>query len=267
MAKKKIEKVAWYNDAQIITGLILSTVILIVLCSQSFANGEFSFALFSSVINHNSIYLLVFIYFLLIQIHFGKKYFNYLNAFLIFIYIITTFTSFLTLTQSLDLTTVFTFILNFIFLVYFIHTFLRGTRFWEELHLSSSPFHELTNEGVYYAIVIISVLLLAVNLINTVAISGVVLSVLDTVYFMLLGRYAYLYWEYLDKKKIDNENEGNLDDVKVKVQEVLDKTDVDEIIVDSIKDVKGVFTKEKEEEEEVIEPPKRTTRRTTKKGE
>ena len=114
MAKKKIEKVAWYNDAQIITGLILSTVILIVLCSQSFANGEFSFALFSSVINHNSIYLLVFIYFLLIQIHFGKKYFNYLNAFLIFIYIITTFTSFLTLTQSLDLTTVFTFILNFI---------------------------------------------------------------------------------------------------------------------------------------------------------
>ncbi len=265
MRKKKVEKVAWYNNAQIITGLVLTVVILIILCSQSFANGEFSFTLFNSVINHNSVYLFIFIYFLLIQIPFGKRYFNYLNAFLIFVYIIITFTSFLTITQSLDLITVLSFLLNLVLLVYLIHTFLRGTRFWQEYHLYSSPFHELTNEGVYYAILIIGVLLLAVNLINTAAISGVVISLLDTVYYLLFGRYIFLYWEYLDMKKIDCENVADLEEVKGKVQEVLDKTDIDEIIVDGIKDVKDAFSKEEEKEEVVPELPKR--RRTTKKGE
>ncbi len=269
LSKGKIKK--WYDNGQIITALIILVVALAIICSQSFANGEFTFALLSSVINHNSIYLLILVYFILLQISFGKKNFNYLNAFLISIYFITTVTSFLTVIQSFSLTTVLHFVLNFIFFIYLGHTLLRGTRFWKELHLHSSPFNELTNEGIFYSIVVVSVFLLIVNLISTVVISGVVLSVLDTLYYVLLGRYAYLYYEYLDFKKIDCDNDGNFDEVKGKVQEVLDKTEIDDVLVEGIKEVKSVLKKEPEEEPieepEVKEVKKTTRKKTVKKGE
>jgi len=259
-SKKTVEK--WYNNGQIITCLIILVVSLIIICSQSFANGELSFALFSSVINYNSVYLLVLVYFILLQVSFGRKNFNYLNAFLIFIYFITTVTSFLTVLQSFSLTTVLNFVLNFIFLVYLSHTLLRGTRFWREFHLHSSPFNELTNEGIFYSVCVVSFFLLIVNLISTVVVSGVILSIFDTLYYVLLGRYAYLYYEYLDYHKIDCDNEGNFDDVKGKVQEVLDKTEIDDVIVEGFKDVKDAFIGEKKENE--VKPVKK---KKEKKGE
>ena len=58
--KKKIENVKWYDSGDMITNLILLTILLIIVVSQSFAiNGESSLALFSSVINYNTIYLQV----------------------------------------------------------------------------------------------------------------------------------------------------------------------------------------------------------------
>lgn len=241
VSKKKEEKkkpLKWYDSGHMITTLILVVIITIIVMSQSYANGELTFALLSSVINHNSIYLLIFVYFILLKFSFGKKYFNYLNVFLIFIYFITTVTSFLTVIQSFSLSTILNFILNFIFFIYLGHTLLRDTRFWKEFHLSESPFNELTNEGVYYAICVISLFLLAVNLISTAVISGVVISVLDTIYYLLFGRYIYLYREYLDTKKLDSDNPGNFDEVREKVQEVLDKTEIDDVVVAGIQEVK-----------------------------
>ena len=262
---KKVEN--WYDSADIITCLIITTIFLSIICSQSFANGEFSFTLFSSVINRNSIYLLILIYFVLLRFSFGKRYFNYLNIFLIFVYFITTVTSFLTLVQSFSLVSVLSFVLNFVLFIYSSHTLLRGTRFWKEFRLYSSPFNELTNEGVFYSTCVISVFLLAVNLISTVVVSGVVLSLLDTIYYLLFGRYVYLYYEYLDSKKIDSNNDGNFDEFRGKVQELLDKTEIDDVIVDGSKEVKETISGDKPKEEKEVKEKKSTKKKSVKKGE
>ena len=68
----------WYDNAKTITSLIIVTIILIFICSQSIAVGvNNSFKIFSSVINHNTSYLLILIYFISIRTKFGKRYFNY----------------------------------------------------------------------------------------------------------------------------------------------------------------------------------------------
>ena len=245
MSKKeqeKEQKLKWYDNGDTVTSAIIGIILAIIICSQSLANGEFTLALFSSVINHNSIYLLVLIYFILIKFSVGKKYFNYLNVFLIFIYFIAAVTSLLTVIQSFSLTPALTFIMNFIVLLYLIHTLFRDTVIWTDFHLSKSPFNELTNEWFFYAMFVVSIILLAVNLISTVVVSGVVVAVLDTIYFILFGRYIYLYREFLDRKKIHIDNEGNFDEVRGKVQEVLDKTDIDDKIVEGYKGVKEKVT-------------------------
>ena len=236
----------WYDSGHTVTSLIISSILIIIICSQSFAIGEGgSLALFSSVINHYSIYLLVLIYFILLKFPIGKKYFNYINVFLVFIYFIATITSALTVIQSFSLNTVFSFTLNFLFVIYLSHTLFRDTRIWKEFYFYNSPFNELTNDWLFNAIVIVSLLLLAVNLISVSTIRGVVLSILDNFYFLLFGRYIFLYRAYLDDKKIDVDNQGNFDSVREQVQDVLDKTDLDEKVVeikdrvvDSIEDTK-----------------------------
>ena len=74
-------------------------------------------------------------------------------------------------------------------------------------------------------------------MISTVVINGVVVSILDSLYYILLGRFIFLYREYLDKKKLDSNNDGNFDEVREKLQEVLDKTDIDDKIVNGVKDI------------------------------
>ena len=96
-----MEKKKWYDSANTITSLIIGTIVLIIVFSQSFVLGRNgSIELFTSIINHNSIYLFILFYFILIKFYIGKRYFNYLSALLIFIYFITTTTSFLTFIQA-----------------------------------------------------------------------------------------------------------------------------------------------------------------------
>ncbi len=235
--EEKQNSLKWYDNGGVITSLIIATILTIIIISQSFANGE-GFEFFSSVINHNSIYLLVLVYFILLKFPIGKKYFNYLNIFLVFVYGIAMVTSFLTVIQSFALTPIFNFILNFIFVLYLIHTLFRDTRIWKEFHLNLSPFNELSNDWFFYSILVITVFYLSTNLISTVVVSGVIISILDAVYYMLFGRYLFLYREYLDQKELDSHNKGNFDGVREKVQEVLDKTEIDDKIVDKVEKVK-----------------------------
>lgn len=215
------KKIKWYNSANMITSLIIGTILLIIVFTQSFALGRNgSIELFTSIINHNSVYLFILIYFILIKFYIGKRYFNYLSVFVIFIYFITTTTSFLTLIQAFSLITSLDFLINMLLLVYLLHTLMRDTRVWREFYLSKSPFNEMPNEFMFYSILLISAILLVVNLISTIAISGVFISVLDTVYIMLMARYIYLYRVFLDKKKIDVGDTMNLEDLKEKINEV-----------------------------------------------
>lgn len=224
-----MEKKKWFDSANTITSLIIGTIALIIIFSQSFVLGRNgSIELFTSIINHNSIYLFILFYFILIKFYIGKRYFNYLSALLIFIYFITAITSFLTLIQAFSLNSTLDFILNILLLIYLVHTLMRDTRIWREFYLSKSPFNELPNEFMFYSIIVVSIILLAVNLISTIVISGVIISILDAIYIILLARYIYLYRVFLDKKKGDT---MSLDDLKKTINEIdksVSKT-VDEI--------------------------------------
>lgn len=215
------KKIKWYDNANTITSMIIGTIILIIVFSQSYALGRNgSLELFTSIINHNSIYLFILIYFVIIKFYFGKRYFNYLSVFIIFMYFITTTTSFLTLIQAFSLNSTLDFLLNILLLVYLLHTLMRDTRVWREFYLSKSPFNELPNDFMFLSIIVVSIILLAVNLISTIVVSGVVISILDTVYVILLSRYIYLYRKFLDKKKIDMGDTMNLEDLKKTIKEV-----------------------------------------------
>lgn len=307
MKENKKENLVWYNNGNTLIDMILVTILLIIIFSQSFAtSGGFSITLFGSIINHNSVYLFVLIYFILLKFEFGKKYFNYLNLILIFLYGLTTITSLITIVQAFSLNTVLEFTINFVLLVYLFHTVLRGTIVWKDFKLSNSPFNEFSNDTLYYIVVVISVVTLIVDLISTAVLRGIIISLLDAVFLILFGRYIFLYRKYLDEKKIDSNNKGNFDEVRKtidetmdsahgKVQEVLDKTDIDEkikgvldktdidekivevkdMVVEEVKDTTEAavkFVKEKtdtKEESEVKEKKKTTKKKTTtkKKGE
>ncbi|MBR3211352.1 MAG: hypothetical protein IKF71_05405 [Bacilli bacterium] len=235
MSEEK-KQIKWYESGNTITTLIIITILAAIFCSQSFAvSGDSNFSIFSSVINHNSVYLVVLVYFVLLKTKFGKKYFNYLNVFLIFFYLITTCTSILTLFQSFSLNTVLDFLKNVVLLLYLFHTMFRDTRVWHDLKLGSSPFNEIHNDSYYYALLVLVVLGLAVNLISTLMIDGLFIPVLDALYLLLFGRYIYLYRDYLDYHMIDADNEGNFDEIKKSINDnindVLDKTDIDDKIV------------------------------------
>lgn len=281
--ENKQEKIKWYESGNVITNLIIGTIIAIIVCSQSFAViTNASLDLFSSVINHNSIYLLILVYFILLKTKFGKQYFNYLNIFLVFLYLISTITSLLTVFQSFSLNTILAFVENCVLSVYLIHTMFRDTRLWNDYHIGKSPFNEISNDGYYNALIVIVVFTLVINLISTVVVSGLFISILDAIYILLFGRYIYLYREYLDYHKLDSNNEGNFDEIRKDIQNVLDSTTIDDKaieMVDKIKDTasdvmdKTGIIKKKEVKKRTVKKKddsnntkKTVKKRTTKKG-
>lgn len=224
MAKKtKKEIIEWYDNPNFISNLMIVLIFSIIICSQSFAIGDNnSLQLFGSIINYNTVYILVLIYFLSLKTSMGKKYFNYLNLFVIFIYLVNTITSFLTVIQDFSLSTVLSFSIVFVLFIYIIHTFLRDTRLWKDFNMKVSPFNELTNDWYFYTLIVLSTGLLIVKLISTLLFSGVILSLFDCLYIIILGRYIYLYRDYLDDKNKDSNNSGNFDEIKDLVKDTID---------------------------------------------
>ena len=80
---KEKEKLEWYNDPSIVTNVILGLILLIIILSQSFAinNNMSTTDILSSILNHNSIYLLALVYFMSLKFSAGRKYFDFSFAF------------------------------------------------------------------------------------------------------------------------------------------------------------------------------------------
>ena len=231
----KDKKLKWYDSGNNITTCIIIIVLLTIICSQAFAVvGSNTISIIASVISHNTIYLLISIYFIGLKTYIGKKYFNYLNVFLMFIYFVLSVTSFLTVIQSFSLNTVLSFSINVIVLIYLFHTMFRDTRVWKEFKLGNSPFNEITNDFYFNTLVILVIISLFVNLISTVVLSGLVISILNALYITFLGRYIYLYRDYLDKKRLDINNKGNFDNLRKEVKEDLEE--ISGIIKDKTED-------------------------------
>lgn len=232
------DKIKWYNSPSTMAIGIIVTICFMIICSQSFVVvGNNSISLFTSVLNHNTIYILVLVYFVLLMTHFGKKYFNYLNVFLIFIYLMATITSLLTVIQSFSLNTILSFMINSVLLIYLFHTMFRDTHVWKEFKLGNSPFNELSNELYFNTISVLIIISLCVNLISTVIVSGLFISFLEAIYVLLLTRYIYLYREYLDLKKKDINNKGNFNEIKKIVNENI--TEIKETIDEKAQQIKN----------------------------
>lgn len=219
--EKKKNELEWYDNPNIITNLLILMIALIVILSQSFAvnNGLGVLDILSSILNHNIGYLLVCIYFVALKTKVGKQYFDFFNIFLIVLYSLTSITSLLTVLQSFGLGSLLGFGIDLMILIYMIHTFLRSTRIWKSMSLNKSPFNEISNGGYFYSILVLSITLLAVNLISTTSFDGTILTLMDAGYSILFIRYIYLYGEFLNSKKISIKNDGNFDQITEKVKE------------------------------------------------
>lgn len=209
-------EIVWYNNPNIVTSFIIGLIALIVLLSQSFAikNNLSPTSMLGSILNHNIMYLLVCIYFIALKTKIGKKYFDFLNIFLILLYSLSSITSLLTVFQSFGLSSLLGFGIDILILIYLFHTLLRSTGIWKSANLGSSPFNEITNNGYYSTILVLAIILLAVDLVSSTSLDGTILTILDTIYVGLFIRYVFLYGEFLNNKKISVNNEGNFDEIK-----------------------------------------------------
>lgn len=268
--EKKQTEIEWYDNPLIVTNIIIGLIAIIIILSQSFAinNNLSTQAILRSIINHNSIYLIVLVYFVALKTNIGKKYFDFLNIFLIILYFLTAITSVLTLFQSFSLESLIGCLLQIVLFVYLFHTLLRRTRVWKDFHLKKSPFNEIKNDSYFYIVMILAIILLAIDLIATTTFDGTVLALLDAIYIILFARYVYLYGCFLDNKEKKITTTTSVEEIKEKVELVKDKLDevVDDIqdtveesintIVEKVDDIK--------KDNKVVKDTRTTTKKTTK---
>ena len=280
MEKEKSDvRIAWYDNPGIITNIIIGLIAVIILLSQSFAinNNLSTHEILSSIINHNSVYLIVLVYFVALKTNIGKRYFDFLNIFLVLLYFITGITSFLTIFQSFSLEALVACALHLTLFVYLFHTLFRRTRVWKEFHLNKSPFNEIKNDAYFYAISVLTIFLLALDLIVTTTPDGAILSIFDASYMLAFARYVFLYGCFVDNKerKINpttsmEEVREALNDLGEKVGDVVDNVaDIVEDTVDQVeKKINDVVEKKDESKKTVKKSTKKTTtKKSVKKGE
>lgn len=270
--EKKRTEIEWYDNPLIVTNIIIGLIAIIIILSQSFAinNNLSTQAILRSIINHNSIYLIVLVYFVALKTNIGKKYFDFLNIFLIILYFLTAITSVLTLFQSFSLESLIGCLLQIVLFVYLFHTLLRRTRVWKDFHLKKSPFNEIKNDSYFYIVMILAIILLAIDLIATTTFDGTVLALLDAIYIILFARYVYLYGCFLDNKEKKINTTTSVEEIKEKVELVKDKLDevVDDVqdtveesintIVEKVDDIK--------KDNKAVKDTRTTTKKTTKKA-
>ena len=198
---KKDDK--WYNNPNLITLFLIALSAIIILSSQSFAvkNNMDAVSILRSLLNHNTIYFMSLAYFIILQTRVGKKYFNFLNVLLIIVYFIMFMSSLFTVFQSFGLAYIVELGLHLVILLYLVYTFIKETKVWRELNLNKVPFDEMVNEMYFYLIAILSIVALVVNLIDASNFDEVCVSLLGSLYYILFGRYIYLYKVYSDSKK------------------------------------------------------------------
>ncbi len=265
LEKKKTE-IEWYDNPGIVTNVIIALIAVIIILSQSFAinNNLSTQEILRSIINHNSVYLIVLVYFVALKTKIGKRYFDFLNVFLILLYFITGVTSILTVFQSFSLETLISCAMHLVLFIYLFHTFFRRTRVWREFHLTKSPFNEIKNDAYFYSITVLVVLLLAIDLIATTTFDGTVLALFDAIYMVLFARYVYLYGCFLDNKEKKINPTTSIEEIKEKVEEVKERLDD---VVDDIQDkVEGVV-KEVTDDDSKKKKTKKSSKTVTKKTE
>lgn len=208
----------WFDSPRMVTYVIIGLLIVLIILSQSFAiNSQLGTSdIIRSILNHNSIYVLTLIYFVMLHFKVGKKYFDHLNVIMLVFFGLITLASMFTVFQSFGLASLLQLGINILFTIYFLYAFISNTVIGKELHLSTSIIVELKNEQYFYLITTLLVVHLVVALINSTSFESIVISLLEVLFYFLFARYISLYKEYDDmkvssskKKKIKKEEESD----------------------------------------------------------
>ena len=200
MEKIKKEK-EWYDKPNSIVMMCTILLFLIILMSQSFAVIHHQTIQVSDINNHNIVYIMLFLYFLVIRTATGKKFYNYLNLIILALYFLLTLASFLSIFSNIGIISICTFFINFLFFIYIAHVFLRDTKPWKELKLDKVPFDELSNSSYFVSIFVLSLIVLATNLFEAGNFAGVFMALLDCIFNIIFARYIYLYRDYYENKE------------------------------------------------------------------
>lgn len=208
----------WFDSPRMVTYVIIGLLIVLIILSQSFAiNSQLGTSdIIRSILNHNSIYVLTLIYFVMLHFKVGKKYFDHLNVIMLVFFGLITLASMFTVFQSFGLASLLQLGINILFTIYFLYAFISNTVIGKEFHLSTSVIVELKNEQYFYLITTLLVIHLVVTLINSTSFESIVISLLEVLFYFLFARYISLYKEYDDmkvssskKKKIKKEEESD----------------------------------------------------------
>lgn len=240
----------FFDSPSMITYILIGLLVVLIILSQSFAIQSHMAAgdIFRSIINHNSIYLVSLIYFILIRVKFGKKYFDYLNVVMFVFYLLTTFASLFTIFQSFGFDSILNLTFNVLITLYFGYSFFTSTVIGKDLRLSDSPLAEINNGQYYYLLIGIIAISLIVSLVSVNSFEDVVVHLLEAIYKFMFVRYIYLYKEYIERKELEASKEKEKKEEKVEeVKE--DKTTKEE---EKPKEVKRRGRPKKNKDEEAL---------------
>ena len=240
----------FFDSPSMITYILIGLLVVLIILSQSFAIQSHMEAgdIFRSIINHNSIYLVSLIYFILIRVKFGKKYFDYLNVVMFVFYLLTTFASLFTIFQSFGFDSILNLAFNVLITLYFGYSFFTSTVIGKDLRLSDSPLAEINNGQYYYLLIGIIAISLIVSLVSVNSFEDVVVYLLEAIYKFMFVRYIYLYKEYIERKELEASKE------KEKKEEKVEEVKEDKIIKEEEKpkEVKRRGRPKKNKDEEAL---------------
>ena len=226
----------FFDSPSMITYILIGLLVVLIILSQSFAIQSHMAAgdIFRSIINHNSIYLVSLIYFILIRVKFGKKYFDYLNV---------------TIFQSFGFDSILNLAFNVLITLYFGYSFFTSTVIGKDLRLSDSPLAEINNGQYYYLLIGIIAISLIVSLVSVNSFEDVVVYLLEAIYQFMFVRYIYLYKEYIERKELEASKEKEKKEEKVVEEVKEDKTVKEE---EKPKEVKRRGRPKKNKDEEAL---------------
>lgn len=251
---KKNEK-DFFDSPSMITFILIGLLVVLIILSQSFAIQSHMEAgdIFRSIINHNSVYLISLIYFILIRVKFGKKYFDYLNVIMFVFFVLTTFASLFTIFQSFGFSSILSLAFNVLFTLYFGYSFFTSTVIGKDLKLSDSPLAEINNGQYYYLLIGIIAISLIVSLVSVNTFEDVVVYLLEAIYQFMFVRYIYLYKEYIEtKEKTSSKNKKEEQDEDTVTKEVIVEDDkVQDTSLDKPKETKRRGRPKKNKEEDL----------------
>lgn len=240
----------FFDSPSMITYILIGLLVVLIILSQSFAIQSHMEAgdIFRSIINHNSIYLVSLIYFILIRVKFGKKYFDYLNVVMFVFYLLTTFASLFTIFQSFGFDSILNLAFNVLITLYFGYSFFTSTVIGKDLRLSDSPLAEINNGQYYYLLIGIIAISLIVSLVSVNSFEDVVVHLLEAIYKFMFVRYVYLYKEYIERKELEASKE------KMKKEEKTEEVKEDKTVKgeEKPKEVKRRGRPKKNKDEEAL---------------